>query len=158
MAKFRRTITPTGRRMLQVAAEYGLTEKIDVWAKEIVDAASRNKRPLNDLVLQDVLEELNDLATTAESDWKLSARRFCEAGWLEKLNAIRATVMQRKPPYRFRVNTRLLPGLSDGSVLVEVRMVYEINAAKREVVFHAFDFSTPASRNAHRGTGQAEDW
>ena len=28
MAEFRRTITPTGRRMLQVAAEYGLTEKI----------------------------------------------------------------------------------------------------------------------------------
>ena len=124
----------------------------------MVDAASRDACPPNDLDLQKVLEELNDLATTAESDWKLSARRFCEAGWLERLNAFRATVIQRMPPYRLRVNIRRLPGLSDGCVLVEVRMVYEINAAKGEVIFHAFDFSTPDSRNAPRGTDQTEEW
>src|SRR5262245_34960469 len=102
MATFRREITPTGRRMFQIAADYYLDGEIHAWAKEVVHGAGRNKRPPNGRGLEDVLQELDDLASNTESDWEYSARRFREAGWLERLQAVLATIRQRGLPYKYR--------------------------------------------------------
>ena len=159
MARFRRAITPTGRKMLDVAAaDYGLGEAINEWANEIVAGAARERRPVTEVALEEVLQELHDLIAAAEADWRHSARRFREAGWLERAKAIWGTIKRRQPPYKLRVNTKVLLGLSDHSLPVEVRAVYEIDGANEVVTFHGFGCYTPTPRDEPEDTGRAEPW
>ena len=159
MAKFRRQITPTGRYAYRLAQDnYSLGKPIDRWTKSIVSALSRKRKLISDINLEDVLNELRDLASQKDSDFDHLAQTFAEAGWLERLQALYELIVRRQFPYKIYVATKNLRGFSDSSLEVEVRAVYEVNRPNKTVIFHTFDCFTPVQPDTSEEASQVEDW
>lgn len=157
----RRKITATARSHLRwIESSYGMGENIDEWCRKIVAKADSRNRPPTEVSLADVLGELEELACYPESDWELSARRFKEAGWLERLGMLQALVRKWTPPVRMRVNTKEFRGFSDKKLRVEVKAVYEINLGAGIVRFLAFDSYTPDNTEdaVDTASDQSTDW
>lgn len=140
-----RQITPTAEKQLAwIAQTYSPMHKdVDAWCEEITRGVANDRKPKSEVRLIDILEELEGLTTSPKSDWALTAQRFREAGWIDKLKALRTLLAQRQPLNRERVATRQFRGLSDGCLEVEVATVYESDLTRKTVTFYAFWSYTP---------------
>ena len=90
--------TPTARDQLDwINGTYGLGKQIDEWSNTIVQGAGRKERPPTEVSLDTILDELDSLANVPSSAWALTAKRFIESGWLDRLKIVRALIAQRSP-------------------------------------------------------------
>jgi hypothetical protein len=73
-------------------------------------------------------------------------QRFRDAGWLERVKALRVILTQRTPPWQLRVNSRNFRGL-DGAISVEVEVIYDIDLTGKVVTFRRFESFSPDSHD-----------
>lgn len=153
----RRQITPTARTQLTwIGDTYGIAGPIDDWCREIVTSADKPERPVTEVTLDAVLEEIEGLTEQPASDWEFFAKRFGEAGFSEKLKALKSLITTLSPPYTMRANVKSFCALSDGHLPVEVKTVYEIDRPQSAVTFHFFGSYTPdVEASEHSGTAEA---
>jgi hypothetical protein len=155
----KRLITPTTRSQLEwIGQTYGIAPAINEWCREIVNAADRPERPITEVLLMEVLDEIESLANLPRSDWSLSLIRFLEAGWLDRIRAIRAMIVYRSLPNRMRVNTKVFPGLSDGRIQIEIKAVYEIDLGQRTVTFYSLWSYSPDQTDCANNDDEARPW
>lgn len=141
----KREIIPSALgEFMQITQDYQINDEVDAWCRQIVGSANQKGRPLSEVSIEEVFAELKEANLMSGSDWSRSWQKFREAGWMEKIKALRALLIHRTPPWRLRVNSHIFPGLH-GAVRVEVMATYDINLAAGIVTFAKFESYAPSS-------------
>lgn len=142
---YRRQIAPSARSQLnRIGKDYGLMNDLDEFCRDLTRTAASPNRPLTEVAIEDIFEDLESGLSTPQRDWARAWSKFRDAGWLDKIKSIRALMTKRRPPWQLRVVCHVFSALGD-AVPVEVEIVYDINHADETVTFLQFENYTPKS-------------
>ena len=144
---YKRLLLPSARPQLdRIGNDYGLMNDLDQLCRGITSTAASPNRPLTEVSIDDIFDELESGLSTPQQDWARAWRRFRDAGWTDKLKSLRMLMAKRRPMWQLRVIGHTFLGLG-GAVPVEVEIVYDINHVDETVTFIRFESYTPTSQS-----------
>ena len=144
---YKRLMLPSARPQFdRIGNDYGLTNDLDQFCRDLTNTAASPNRPLTEVAIHDIFDELESGLSTPQHDWARAWRMFRDAGWLDKVKSLRALMAKRRPPWQLRITCHIFRGLGD-VVPVEVEIVYDINHVDETVTFIRFESYTPTSQS-----------
>lgn len=109
------------------------SEQLEVWLGQLASEAAAGKSPRASDDLFDILEKGLDRAENEKGQWAYFARRWREAGILDRVRALLVAIKRRRPPWRCRGASRAIPAL-ESRINIPTDIIYEINDVKKWLV------------------------
>jgi hypothetical protein len=138
-----------------IGQTYQIREQVDGWCRQIADEAHRPQRPMTgpgELSVEEVLAKLELDSASSDSSWIDDLGRFLRLH-SNDIDALKKRISAYPHAHQQRLNYRVFGGL-DGSVPVEVWVLYDVNPDEGTATFLWLEAYTPDRQDLDRETRQ----